>query len=724
VAGPEGDLVLSGTDLRISAKLPLIIVSAALLLACSIGIGGYWTASRSALDGVRDKFAAVVQGRSNALRTYMTSIERDVRVVAASPYTHSALGEFKAAWGHLGHEQTALLQRAYIEHNPHAAGEREKLNTASTGTAYDATHAKYHPWFRTFLRERNYYDIFLLDLKGNLVYTVFKELDYATNLASGPWKDTDLGNAFRAARDSTRADSLHFFDFKPYVPSRDAPASFISTPLFDTQGQKIGVLVLQMPITRINAVMKNSAGLGRTGETFVIGADGLMRSNSRFSETSTVLKVSVRNSAVEAALSGKAGFQSGADYHGMAAEVFAMPFEFHGTKWAIAAAVGTAEAYASIANLRNTMTLIALVMLIVIAAAGLYLTRGITSAISTLTDAMRRLAGGDLEIDLSGIERDDEIGDMTRAVRVFRDDAIERQRLEAATISDSEGQTRRQREIERLISSFDASVQDVLTGFGQSTDQMEVTARELATIAEETTSRAGAAATGASDAANNVQAVASATEELSASIGEIGQSAVQSSDVVGRATERAVETNATVKGLAEAAQRIGAVIGLIQDIAEQTNLLALNATIEAARAGDAGKGFAVVANEVKSLATQTAKATDGISQQILEIQDATTQSAEAIHAITDVMTEVREITTAIAAAVEEQNSATDEIARNVQQAANGTAMVTDNVATVTTAAAEASLSAGQVLQSSNDLAEQSALLRREIDQFLRAVAAA
>ena len=289
-------------------------------------------------------------------------------------------GRIQGRLGHLGHEQTALLQRAYIEHNPHVAGEREKLDTASTGTAYDATHAKYHPWFRMFLRERDYYDIFLLDLKGNLVYTVFKELDYATNLASGRWERYRSRQCLpcRARQHTGGFSSL--LRFQALCAEQDAPASFISTPLFDTQGQKIGVLVFQMPIARINAVMKNSAGLGRTGETFVVGADGLMRSDSRFGETSTVLKVNVRNAAVDAALVGKAGFQSGADYHGMAAEVFAMPFEFHGTKWAIAAAVGTAEAYVSIASLRNTMALIALIMLVVIAAAGLYLTRGITSA--------------------------------------------------------------------------------------------------------------------------------------------------------------------------------------------------------------------------------------------------------------------------------------------------------------------------------------------------------
>ena len=479
-----------------------------------------------------------------------------------------------------------------------------------------------------------------------------------------------------------------------------------------------------MPIARINAVMKNSAGLGATGETFIVGSDNLMRSDSRFSDETTILKNKVENGAIDRALSGKTAFLSGAEYRGMTSEVFAVPFEFNGAKWAIAAAIGTSEAYASIASLRNTMAFIALIMLILIAAAGLYLTRGITNGISMLTDAMRRIVDGDTEIELDGSERADELGDMTRAVIVFRDNAVRRERLEASKVTDDEQKSARQAEVERLIASFDASVQQALAGFGRSTDEMEATANELGAIAEETEARAGAAASGSSGAAQNVQVVASAAEELHSSISEIGQSAAQSTEVVGRAAQHALDTNEKFQGLADAAQRIGAVIGLIQDIAEQTNLLALNATIEAARAGDAGKGFAVVASEVKSLATQTAKATDEISQQIQEIQIATGDSAEAIRTITDIMTEVREATTSIAAAVEEQNAATNEIARNVQEAAQSTGTVSDNIATVMAGATEASKSANQVRQSSNHLAEQSAALRREVDEFLRAVAAA
>ena len=264
------------------------------MLAVGIGSTGYWTASQSKVAGVKEKFNAVLADRKHALSSYLGSIEQDMRSVASNPFTHSALSKFKAAWNELGGERTAALQRAYIEENPHPTGEKEKLDAAPSGSSYDAAHAKNHPWFRTFLRERDYYDIFLFDLDGNLVYSVFKELDYATNLVSDPWKDSDLGNAFRAGRDSNTAASLHFFDFKPYAPSHDAPANFISTPLFDGAGQKVGVLVFQMPIARINAVMTNSAGLGTIGETFIVGSDSLMRATRGSAKTRRSLNTKFR----------------------------------------------------------------------------------------------------------------------------------------------------------------------------------------------------------------------------------------------------------------------------------------------------------------------------------------------------------------------------------------------------------------------------------------------
>ncbi len=716
--------IKNSAGMRISAKIPTIITAAALVLAVGIGFGAYRTASKDVEAGIQDKLAAMLENRSQALGSYLASIEQDIHSVAGNPYTLEALAAFTKAWHVLGSDQTNRLQTAYITDNPNPTGEKENLDAAATGNDYDRVHGSYHLWFRSFLRQRDYYDIFLFDLEGNLVYTVFKELDYATNLETGEYKTTDLGNAFRAGRNATKPGSVHFFDFQPYAPSHGAPASFISTPLFDRTGAKTGVLVFQMPIERINAVMKNKAGLGEGGETFIVGSDRLMRSDSRFSEETTILQTKVESSAIDQALAGTFGIAAGEDYQGIVADIYAIPFSFHGATWALAAVVDADEVRAPVAALRNTMVLIAAALLAMVTGVGIFLSRGITRPLTALTGAMQRLALGDTDLALDGADRADEIGEMVKAVAVFRDNAIERERLEAQQKAEVTGRSERQAETEMLIRDFEQSVSGVLDRFKQSTEQMDTTAQALSGMADEASSKANAAATGSSEATVNVQTVASATEQLSASIGEIGEKAAMSSETVTQATNNASETNAKVQGLAEAAQKIGAVIGLIQDIAEQTNLLALNATIEAARAGDAGKGFAVVATEVKSLANQTAKATEEISQQIADIQSASTDAAGAINAITDTMGEVRELTTAIAAAVEEQNSATDEIARNVQEAANGTVTVSENITGVTTAVSETSQSASQVLGASQELAQESARLRDEIDQFLKSVAAA
>ncbi|MGH6953579.1 MAG: methyl-accepting chemotaxis protein [Alphaproteobacteria bacterium] len=361
--------------------------------------------------------------------------------------------------------------------------------------------------------------------------------------------------------------------------------------------------------------------------------------------------------------------------------------------------------------------------------------RGITRPITAMTGAMNRLAQGDKTAEIPGLGRGDEIGSMAGAVQVFKDNAIEMDRMqkerEEAEHQRAEEAAARQKEAEerasrlgQLTQAFDKAVTGALEAVSSATNQLEASARSMAASTEETTNQTTAVAAASEQATSNVQTAASAAEELSNSITEISRQVGESAKVAQKAVEEANRTNTTVQGLAEAAKKIGEVVNLISDIAAQTNLLALNATIEAARAGDAGKGFAVVASEVKSLATQTAKATEEIAAQIGSIQGATGDAVKAIDGIGATITRINEIASAIASAVEEQGAATQEIARNVQEAATGTQEVSRNIGGVNQAATEVSKAATQVLQASSDVAKQSDSLRQDVNKFLGEVRAA
>lgn len=366
------------------------------------------------------------------------------------------------------------------------------------------------------------------------------------------------------------------------------------------------------------------------------------------------------------------------------------------------------------------------IMLAILAGVGLafVLNLAITRPIRLTTDVMNKLAGGDNDVDIPGLDRGDEIGIMNRTVQVFRDTALEQTRLQSESARDEQDRQARQERVEGLISSFRATAEEVIGSVGDTADGLDKTAKSLTEIARESSGHATKTLESSDDATSNVQTVASAAEQLAASIGEISRQVAQTTEVVDRATAGTKMTNEKVEGLAESAGKIGEVVTLIQAIAEQTNLLALNATIEAARAGDAGKGFAVVASEVKELATQTSKATEEIGAQISAIQDATQESVEAIAEITEIMDEVNNYTSTIASAVEEQGSATTEISQNVQRAAQGTTSVSSAMSQLSQAVDHTSSSADLVLTASGELTDKTDRLKTEVDQFLANVAAA
>ena len=336
-----------------------------------------------------------------------------------------------------------------------------------------------------------------------------------------------------------------------------------------------------------------------------------------------------------------------------------------------------------------------------------------------LAQVMDRLARDDTNVEVAYQQQGDEIGDMARAVQVFKENALEKRRLEQERAEQEKRAAEEKRAVMKAMADeFEQSVAGKVTSVLDAASHLDASTKEVRELASQTSAKSNQVSGAAEGASGNVDSVAAAAEEMSASIGEIARRASESAKVAAEAVQKAETTNETVQSLDTAAQKIGDVVKLINEIAEQTNLLALNATIEAARAGEAGKGFAVVANEVKTLASQTTKATEEISGQINAMQQATTEAVSAIATIRGVIGQVNESTTAIASAVEEQNAATQEIGRNVQSAAADTARVSSTIAEVRSASEQTMTAIQQAVAAIEGLNGDATDLQQQVGAFL------
>ncbi|MCP3477929.1 methyl-accepting chemotaxis protein (plasmid) [Bradyrhizobium sp. CCGUVB1N3] len=379
----------------------------------------------------------------------------------------------------------------------------------------------------------------------------------------------------------------------------------------------------------------------------------------------------------------------------------------------------------TIASVKRWMLITLALTILVVAGLSLTISPAVTKAIASMVQAMVRLAKGDMTVEIPGVGRQDEIGEMAGAVDVFKTNMIEAECLRGEQADNERRQAgQRKADMNRLASEFEAAVGEIVETVSSASTELEASAATLTTTAGHAQNLANNVASASEEASTNVQSVASATEELTSSVSEISRQVQSSARMASAAVDQARHTTAKVSELSKAAAKIGDVVELINTIAGQTNLLALNATIEAARAGEAGRGFAVVASEVKALAEQTAKATGEIGQQIGSIQLATDESVQAIKDISGTIEQLSEVSSTIAAAVEEQGAATQEISRNIQQAAQGTQLVSSNITEVQHGATETGSASTQVLSAAQSLSTESNRLRREVDRFLVTVRAA
>jgi methyl-accepting chemotaxis protein len=726
--------------MKIRAKLLVSFFACSLVPMGVLGVVNYWNARSAAIkvrdrsvqgldDAAQDKLTAVCDVKRRQVSDYFQDSARQIRSLARSPQMANIAKSLSSGFktfvedrrissGELPNENQDLrnyyqsvfaseyqknnpgknasidervsllgstaiaLQSSFISNNSNPLGSKQKLDTSGFNTKYDTFHKATHPYLRDILEQYGFYDIFLIDSEsGDVVYTVFKEVDFATNLVNGPYSRTNLGEVFRRANAASREDAPALVDFASYYPSYEAPASFIAMPVFDND-RRVGVLAIQMPIDRVNHVMDVGNMLGKSGEAYLVAKDGLPRSDSKLDpDNRTIVKAFMdpvagimKSPAIQQAFDGKTGVVVNQNYLGSKTISAFAPIDVLGLKWAVVteesveSALSAAESVSEETNKAETSLLFWGTVLTVLSSSIIlpfawWMVRNLMMPINATINTLRDIAEGDGDLTRRLDEsRVDELGELARWFNAFAD------RIHDVIVTISSNA--------QLLASSSSQLSTTAEHLSQGVSSSKQQSASVSAAAEQMSMNMREVADSTDGMSQTIRAVAASVEEMNTTIREIARNAEKSAVVASQAANLVEISNDKISNLGNAADEIGKVIEVIQDIAEQTNLLALNATIEAARAGEAGKGFAVVATEVKELAKQTAAATDDIRTRIEAMQASTGKAVDSIREISDVINNVNEVSRTIASAVEEQSITTRQISDNV----GTTASAAENVA--------------------------------------------
>ncbi|EPJ44374.1 MAG: hypothetical protein OFPI_39930 [Osedax symbiont Rs2] len=417
-------------DTKITLKLPLVMISLALISAIATGIITYSHTASSMHNAAKNNLISLLESRKSSLQQYFGNIQQQVTFHAKSPLLINSLRDFSNAWQQLPSSPKQYLQKVYIENNPYSQEHRAAYLRPADNSKYSTAHSNYHPIFSNMIASSSYSDFLLVDTGGNIIYSVHKGLDFASNLYSGPYKNTAIAELFRSLNKQPAVDDIQLADFSFYSPRDKSSSSFIASPVFSADNEYLGAVIYQLPIQALDKIMQDTAGMGDSGETYLVGNDLLMRSNSRFYKDRSILTTRVGTASVYQALKGRSGFDIIDDYRDIKVFSAYAPVDFLGLHWAMLAEIDQSEVLQPVYALNRFLLLSTVLIAIVISLLGYLLAADISRPIVAMTSMMKRLSRNDLKVDISVGERRDEVGKMAEAMVVFKRNAIERQQLQ------------------------------------------------------------------------------------------------------------------------------------------------------------------------------------------------------------------------------------------------------------------------------------------------------